>query len=148
MSDRVRLGIHFLLVAVLTSTIGTVPAFAADPSGASTAAPAEATASGPAPDVAPGPAEPSQPAGNGEPVIVLLRDRADVDTAVARARVGTPFRVSHVFRHALKGYAATLTPAQRAFVAHDPAVEAIVPDSPVQLEAQSIPWGVRRVGAV
>src|SRR4051812_45027966 len=106
MSDRVRFGLRLLVVAVLTFTTGAVPAplrlgprplVAAVPpftTGAVPAAAADPPAAAertmqpvppaPGPEIGPGvgqpgrPGQPGEPAETGEPVIVLLRDRADV----------------------------------------------------------------------
>ena len=79
-------------------------------------------------------------------MIVMLKKSADVDAAVGRARA-LKAAAKHVYKSALKGYALPLTEGQRRQLARDPAVEAIVPDSIVRLDAQSIPAGIWRVGA-
>ena len=79
--------------------------------------------------------------------IVMLDKGASVDRAVSRATSTTGKAPNKVFRHALKGYATKLTPGQRRKLAADPAVAAIVPDTVVQLAAQSTPVGIKRVRA-
>lgn len=101
-----------------------------------------------------GPALPVAAAdGPAEPVIVLLREkkggpRADVDAVVERTKRNEGVRPTHTFRDALRAFAAPMTPGQVRRLERDPDVEAIVPDTPVELAAQTIPAGVRRVGAV
>jgi subtilisin len=85
--------------------------------------------------------------GPARPMIVVLDRDADVDAAVGRGR-GRGVKVDLVFRHAARGYSAKLTPAQIAALRSDPAVDAVVEDSVVELAAQTIPTGVRRVGAL
>ena len=77
----------------------------------------------------------------------MLDKGASVDRAVSRATTTTGKAPNKVFRHALKGYATKLTPGQRRKLAADPAVAAIVPDTVVQLAAQSTPVGIKRVRA-
>ena len=77
----------------------------------------------------------------------MLDKSASVDRAVSRATTTTGKAPNKVFRHALKGYATKLTPGQRRKLAADPAVAAIVPDTVVQLAAQSTPVGIKRVRA-
>ncbi|HEY7600631.1 MAG TPA: S8 family serine peptidase, partial [Candidatus Limnocylindrales bacterium] len=79
--------------------------------------------------------------------IVVLRDGADVDAAVGRARRGIGIRPEHAYRSSFRGYAGRLTAAQRARLLTDPDVVAVVPDAPVELDAQSVPPGISRVGA-
>jgi subtilisin len=85
--------------------------------------------------------------GPAEPVIVLLHDDADVDAVVSRAARAEGVRASNTYRHALRGFAADLRPAQARRLLADPAVDAIVPDSPVELAAQGTPSNISRVGA-
>ena len=67
--------------------------------------------------------------------------------ALKRLEGKAAFKAEHAFRHALKGFSATLSKGQRKKVAADPAVDAIVPDERIELAAQSIPTGVSRVFA-
>ena len=50
-----------------------------------------------------------------------------------------------MFTHAIRGYVADLTRAQRKALAADPSVIAIVPDERIEKAAQTIPTGVRRI---
>jgi subtilisin family serine protease len=85
--------------------------------------------------------------GPATPVIVLLRDDADVDAALKRANRNEGIQPSNTFRHAIPGYAAKLTPGQARRLATDPDVDAIVADSVVKLTGQTTPTNISRVGA-
>lgn len=77
--------------------------------------------------------------------IVSLRG-GDPDAAASAAR-GRGADVTHVYRHALRGYAATLTARDVARLAADPAVAAVVPDGEVSTTDQTVPAGISRVRA-
>ena len=83
-----------------------------------------------------------------EDVIVILREGSDAEAAASRAR-GLGARVERTFRHAVRAYAAEVSPAQARRLADDPRVLAVVPDEFIAadegLTAQSIPTGIRRV---
>jgi len=81
--------------------------------------------------------------------IVTLRDNAAVDPAVAANAATTRLgaAVTHVYRHAVRGYAARLTPAAAARLAADPAVASVQPDTEVRIAAQTVPPGISRIGA-
>jgi subtilisin len=77
--------------------------------------------------------------------IVVLKGAAS-PSATARAhasRYGA--RVGHVYRHALKGYSATLSPDRVAALKADPSVAAVAPDLPVHAFAQTMPTGIDRI---
>ena len=79
------------------------------------------------------------------PYIVVLADGASPQ-AVAREHARTAGAdVSHVYGHALRGYAARLTPAGVAAVRSDPRVEYVTADREVRLVAQVLPTGVDRI---
>jgi subtilisin family serine protease len=123
-----------LLAALFIASSFVVPATAgaAEPPGS--AAP---TASG-----ATTPQASADPAGR---YIVLLRDGREpvgASRAIERRR---GVRVERVFEHAIGGFSTRLTGPERAQLAKDPDVEAIVPDERISLE-QVIPNGVRRIG--
>jgi len=81
-------------------------------------------------------------------VIVILREGTDAEAAAARAR-GLGARVDRTFRHAVRAYAAEVSPGQARRLAADPRVLAVVPDEVIAadegLTAQTIPTGIRRV---
>ncbi|MFJ8074838.1 S8 family serine peptidase [Streptomyces sp. NPDC096176] len=85
--------------------------------------------------------------------IVTLKDaatfgdaEATVDAAVEQASsMGAVVR--HVYRHALHGYSASMSPSAAAELADDPHVESVEPDREVRIAAQSVPLGVDRAEA-
>jgi subtilisin family serine protease len=90
-------------------------------------------------------------AASGEPVaansyIVVLRKSADAPKAIARSRT-SGVRVQREYRHALHGYAATLTAAQLTAVRSDPDVAYVAADQLVSLDGvqTSATWGLDRV---
>lgn len=91
----------------------------------------------------------------GRPYIVVLKAGTSSAPAVAAdhaRRYGV--QVSHVYEHALKGYAAVIPAARLEFVRNDPNVEFISDDRPVhttvrpgQFVPQSLPTGIDRIDA-
>jgi subtilisin len=79
--------------------------------------------------------------------IVTLHPGTDPGAVAAEHQRSRGASVTHVYRHALKGYAATLTPAAAAALAADPQVAAVVRDREVRMSAQSVPPGIERVGS-
>ncbi|MET1231712.1 MAG: S8 family serine peptidase [Candidatus Limnocylindrales bacterium] len=77
--------------------------------------------------------------------IVLLAGDANVSKALKRLEGKAAFKADRTFKHALKGFSATLDKSQRKKLAADPAVAAIMPDERIELAAQVIPTGVSRV---
>jgi subtilisin len=78
--------------------------------------------------------------------IVVLKSTASSPDTLARqhaSRYGA--RVSHVYRHALRGYSATLPPDGAAALRADPTVAAVVADLPVHAFAQTLPTGINRI---
>jgi subtilisin len=106
------------LLVCLALTLGTSPAVGADPRG-----------------------------GVERPYIVLTHDGAGLQRVHALARHRLGVRAGHVYRHALDGFSARLTDAQRAQLEADPAVAAVVPDQPVELARQTLPDNIDRVDA-
>jgi subtilisin len=85
------------------------------------------------------------PSGRAGSYIVVLKDTASPST-LARAhadRYGA--RVGHVYRHALKGYSATLSSDRVAALKADPNVAAVAPDLPVNAFVQTLPTGIDRI---
>jgi subtilisin len=76
--------------------------------------------------------------------IVVLRDGADVAAAESHAR-GRGAAVSHGYEHALKGYAAQLSPRALAETQADPDVQFVEPDGEVTFVGQTLPTGVNRI---
>ena len=95
-------------------------------------------------------AAPGAPAPSSARYIVVMRSGStDVATAARsqldRARPGA--RPERVFRHALRGYTATLTAAQAGRLAADPAVASVERDHLVHAldTEQDAPWGLDRI---
>jgi len=53
--------------------------------------------------------------------------------------------VTHVYRHALLGYAANMSATAARRAAEDPRVAAVIPDRTVSIAAQTLPTGINRV---
>jgi len=75
--------------------------------------------------------------------IVVIKPGVDA-SAVAR---GHGAAVSHVYAHALNGFAAPLSPAQLRGLATDPRVAYVEPDLVVHTCEQTVPTGVDRIDA-
>ncbi|OAR24898.1 hypothetical protein A8W25_14670 [Streptomyces sp. ERV7] len=79
--------------------------------------------------------------------VVVLRDNAAAaDPAALASRFvrdhgGT---VGHVYRHALRGFSAVLTPSGAAALRHDPQVRSVEPDHTVRITDQTVPTGIQR----
>ncbi len=76
---------------------------------------------------------PSSAAASGPPTrwIVQLAEQANVGDAMRSFRGRFGVRAGQRFGHVLKGFSASLTPAQQVALAADPRVTALVPDLPV-----------------
>ncbi|HEV8281010.1 MAG TPA: protease inhibitor I9 family protein, partial [Candidatus Limnocylindrales bacterium] len=84
-------------------------------------------------------------AGSAGRYIVVLKDATE-PAAVARdhsARFGAA--VSHVYRYALKGYAATISATRLASLRADPRVAFVSEDREVHALDQTLPTGVDRI---
>ncbi len=86
--------------------------------------------------------------------IVQLKPGASLNTTVERAQARHGVRATQRFSRVLNGFAATLTSSQRAALADDPSVAAVVPDMPIQAAGDPYPLtddeiqsGIVRVGA-
>ena len=78
--------------------------------------------------------------------IVVLKDSVREPEAVANDHARDHgAQVSHVYRHALKGYAAAMSNQAAARVSQDDRVAYLDPDQPVQALAQSTPTGINRI---
>jgi subtilisin len=78
--------------------------------------------------------------------IVVLKGTASSPGTLAGQHAGRyGARVGHVYRHALRGYSATLPSSRLAALRADPNVAAVVPDLPVRALAQTLPTGINRV---
>lgn len=80
--------------------------------------------------------------------IVVLEDDVDVVATAQRLLAPRGLVPSHVYRHALSGFAVDGDPAVLADLALDPAVAYVELDRPVRTAAQALPRGVQRIDAV
>lgn len=83
-----------------------------------------------------------------ERYIVVLEDGAGDPDAVA-AEHGRRYeaRTEHVYRHALRGYAATIPSGRVDDVRRDRSVKYVEPDGIMTAVGQVLPWGIDRVDA-
>ena len=79
--------------------------------------------------------------------IVVLKPWSDA-RSVAREHQRLGVQPSKYFRHALRGYSATIPTSKLAVLRRDPRVASITRDRLVRIAAQSTPTGVRRIGGV
>jgi subtilisin len=73
--------------------------------------------------------------------IVVLKGGAN--PAAQARRHGAEVR--HLYRHALKGYSASLSAAEATALRADPEVAAVVADQTFRIAAQTLPTGIDRV---
>ena len=79
--------------------------------------------------------------------IVALHPGVDPGQVAADHERSRGASVTHVYRHALNGYAASMTRSAATSLADDPRVAAVLPDREVRMSAQTVPAGIDRVGA-
>ncbi|MGH3665916.1 MAG: S8 family peptidase [Egibacteraceae bacterium] len=96
--------------------------------------PAGASAAPPTDDVIPG-----------AYIVAVRHGNPAAVAADHRARHGAA--IEHVYRYALRGYAARMSAGPAARVAADPRVASVTPDRRVSIAAQSVPTGIRRIDA-
>ncbi|WP_019816301.1 S8 family serine peptidase [Saccharomonospora saliphila] len=92
-------------------------------------------------------ATPSSDGPGARPYIVTLADDADPRAVADEHRNRHGAEVGHVFRTALRGYAARLSAGEVAEVRADERVTSVSPDRTVTTLAQSTPTGIDRVDA-
>jgi subtilisin len=85
----------------------------------------------------------SEPSAN--PYVVVLVDGANSRAVALDHARSAGAEISHVYGHALVGYAARLTPTGLAAVRNDTRVRYVTPDRDVRLAAQVLPTGVDRI---
>ena len=78
----------------------------------------------------------------------MLKPGTDVSAAVSRQGKRIGFATDRTYRHVVRGYSAVLDRSQVSALSHDPSVAMIVADERIETEAQSVPTGIRRVGAL
>lgn len=142
-------------LAACPAVAGAGPAtssLAGRPAGTATGIAGEPTAAGPGAGAAGTPTAPGSDRRAGHRsaavTIVTLQPSAgdpDVFAAGVAQRFGVPIR--HVYRAALRGFAAPLPAAARAALAADPAVAGLRADAPVRATGQVVPTGIRRIHA-
>jgi hypothetical protein len=89
-------------------------------------------------------ADPADPTGRW---IVLYRGGTDAATATERRSVRVGFRADRTFTHGIRGFSAALSDAQVATLRNDSAVAAVIPDERIEVEGQTNPTGISRIGA-
>ncbi len=80
--------------------------------------------------------------------IVVLADSVNADAVAGEHAHRYGAQVSYVYRRALRGYAARMTPAHAAALARDSRVQSVEPDRPVRLRADvqhRAPWDLDRL---
>jgi subtilisin len=79
------------------------------------------------------------------PYVVVLVEGANSRAAARDHARSAGAEISHVYGHALAGYAARLTPAGLAAVRSDRRVRYVIQDREIRLAAQTLPTGVDRI---
>ena len=92
-------------------------------------------------------ATPPAPAGPPAPYIVVLRDGSDPNQIGEEHGRRFNAEVRHVYRSALRGYAARIPAARLAEVRADPRVAYVEADGIATGSAQTLPWGINRIDA-
>lgn len=96
---------------------------------------------------------PAETAGTPEPGgarlynVVFAGRVADPKKATLKLAGELGFRPTHVYRNLFQGFAARMTPAQARTLAKDGRVESVSASRTYRRAAQSIPTGIRRIGA-
>jgi subtilisin len=80
--------------------------------------------------------------------IVLLKSGTNAAAAAKDRGRKLGFKADRTFSHALRGFSAKLDRGQVAALRHDPAVALVVPDEKIETEAQLVPTGIKRMGAI
>ena len=80
------------------------------------------------------------------PYIVVLKDRTQDSGVVARSHEGRhKVKPRSIYRHALKGYAATIPSTRVHKLRQDPRVEYVERDGTMRESGQSLPWGIDKI---
>lgn len=80
-------------------------------------------------------------------IVQLQDDVPDVDRVVGDLRHDVNMRVTHTYRHAMKGFAAIVAEGDIVRLALDPRVVLIEPDMEMRADAQTVDWGIRAISA-
>jgi subtilisin len=95
--------------------------------------------------VAAGPGAAAALSGSGNYIVVFKDSVTDPATLAASQTKKLGATMSHVYKVALRGYAATIPTSRLAELTSDPSVAYVAPDTPVLAAAQVLPSGVDRV---
>ncbi len=79
--------------------------------------------------------------------IVVLEDNADSGAVADQHKGRYGAQVRHLYRHALKGYAATVSDAKVDDLRRDSRVDYVERDETARAVAQTTPWGIDKVDA-
>jgi subtilisin len=79
--------------------------------------------------------------------VVVLDDTATVSTALTKAESSYGASVENVYRSAIKGYSARMTPTEAHALEQSPGVQSVEPDIRFEIAAQSMPTGINRTNA-
>ena len=77
--------------------------------------------------------------------IVVLRDGRDTVRRASDHSARLEMHVDRVYRHALTGYAATMSRATARALRRNPAVELVERDRRISITSSSLPWGLDRI---
>jgi subtilisin family serine protease len=89
----------------------------------------------------------TSPAAAGRYIVVLQDGASDPGEVATRHARQYGASVSRVYRHALRGYAATLSDERVDDVRNDPEVSYVERDQVARAVAQTVPWGITKIGA-
>src|SRR4028119_401428 len=80
--------------------------------------------------------------------VVVLEDATQDPTSVAREHArGHGAEVLHTYHNAIKGYAARIPERRLGEVRADGRVAYVEPDQTTRATAQTVPWGIDKIGA-
>lgn len=85
------------------------------------------------------------PTQNGRYVVVFKKNVTDPDANVKTLKKRHGFGVGHVYKRALKGFSAVLTPESYKTLKADPTVSSIEPDIKIHTFSQIVPTGISRI---
>lgn len=80
-------------------------------------------------------------------IVVLQPTATDVDRVAGNLLADVGGQLEFVYRHALRGFSARLTPRAAAALARNPLVAWVEADQRVEIAAQELPTGIRRIFA-
>jgi subtilisin len=87
----------------------------------------------------------AEPGGAGRYIVVLRQAAGDPGTVAREHGRAYGLEVSHVYRSALRGYAAVMPESRLDDVRSDPRVDFVSVDRPVHAAAQTVPTGLNRI---